>query len=45
MDRERAIVGRKIIYNGFKSLNDIFVTEVFNVKGHTWFKIELEGTF
>ena len=38
-------VGRKIIYNGFKSLNDIFVTEVFNVKGHTWFKIELEGTF
>lgn len=38
-------IGRKIIYNGFKSSNDILIKEVFNVKQHTFFKIELEGTF
>lgn len=37
--------GRKIIYNGFKSNNDILVTEHFKTKGHSLFKIELEGTF
>ena len=38
-------IGRKIIYNGFKSSNDILIKEVFNVKQHTFFKIELEETF
>jgi len=37
--------GRKIIYNGFRSNNDILIQENFDVKGHTFFKIELEGTF
>ena len=37
--------GRKIIYNGFKSKNDILLQENFPVKQHTFYKIELEGTF
>ncbi len=37
--------GRKIIYNGFKSKNDILIQENFKVKGHVFYKIELEGTF
>ena len=37
--------GRKIIYNGFKSNNDILITEHFKTKGHSLLKIELEGTF
>ena len=37
--------GRKIIYNGFKSKNDILIKENFDVNDHTFYRIELEGTF
>ena len=37
--------GRKQIYNGFKSNNDLLIQENFDVNDHSFFKIELEGTF
>ena len=37
--------GRKLIYNGFKSNNDLLIQENFDVNEHNFFKIELEGTF
>jgi hypothetical protein len=37
--------GRKLIYNGFKSNNDLLIKENFDVNDHSFFKIELEGTF
>tara|TARA_B100001996_G_scaffold148622_1_gene113145 strand:+ start:224 stop:2323 length:2100 start_codon:yes stop_codon:yes gene_type:complete len=37
--------GRKIIYDGFKSKNDILIKENFDVNDHTFYRIELEGTF
>ena len=37
--------GRKQIYNGFKSDNDLLIQENFDVNEHSFFKIELEGTF
>ena len=37
--------GRKLIYNGFKSNNDLLIQENFDVNEHSFFKIELEGTF
>ena len=37
--------GRKLIYNGFKSNNDLLIQENFDINDHTSFKIELEGTF
>ena len=35
----------KLIYNGFKSNNDLLIQENFDVNDHSFFKIELEGTF
>ena len=37
--------GRKLIYNGFKSNNDLLIQENFDINEHSFFKIELEGTF
>ena len=37
--------GRKQIYNGFKSNNDLLIQENFDVNDHSFFKVELEGTF
>ena len=37
--------GRKLIYNGFKSNNDLLIQENFDINQHSFFKIELEGTF
>jgi hypothetical protein len=37
--------GRKQIYNGFKSDNDLLIQENFDVNEHSFFKIELEGAF
>ena len=37
--------GRKLIYNGFKSNNDLLIQENFDINEHNFFKIELEGTF
>ena len=37
--------GRKLIYNGFKSNDDLLIQENFDVNEHSFFKIELEGTF
>ena len=36
--------GRKLIYNGFKSNNDLLIQENFDINEHSFFKIELEGT-
>ena len=37
--------GRKLIYNGFKSNNDLLIQENFDINEHSFFKIELDGTF
>ncbi len=37
--------GRKTIYNGFKSDNNIYIQENFKVKKHSTIKVELKGTF
>ena len=37
--------GRKLIYNGFKSNNDLLIQENFDINEHSFFNIELEGTF
>ena len=42
---EKYGVGRKIVYNGFKSNNDILIQENFYVRNHGFIKIQLEGTF
>lgn len=42
---EKYGVGRKIVYNGFKSSNDILIQENFYVRNHGFIKIQLEGTF